>query len=251
MKTSTLQLPGCVLHVCDTGDALADTCFAFEGPTGLVCLEAPAFLPDVEAWRATLAATGKPIVAVLTPYHVGGADLLGETWATARTVAALQPGGVIHGIVEGFKSAFHGDFLQPRPIVRVIPEGPLDCAGLRFVVRDAGYGFDLDLPAAKLTATHLFGADCHSLLLSRSAIDVAIAQCDTFEAGGTRLILSTHHLPEGGEVVPAKRAYLLRARALAETCADGAAYVAALKAEFPTLGAEAYLQMSANALFRQ
>lgn len=250
MKTSTIQLPGCVLHVCDTGDALADTCFAFEGPEGLVCLEAPDFQPDVDAWKAYLAALGKPVLGVLTPYHVGGADQLGETLATARTVAALAPGGAIHGITEGFKEAFHGAFLQPRPIGRVIPEGALSLGGLDFVIRDEGYGFAVELPAARLSATHLFGADCHSLLPSREAIDAALAQCDALEAAGVRLILSTHHLPEGPEAIPAKRAYLLRVKAIAAEAPDAKAFEAAVRAAFPTLGAEGYLSMTAAALYR-
>lgn len=250
MKTTTLDLPGCTLHVCDTGDALADTCFAFESPTALVCLEAPAFQPDVDAWKAYLATLGKPIAAVLTPYHVGGAEQLGETWATARTCASLQPGGPIHGIVTGFKDAFHGAFLQPVTPAKTIPEGPLSVGGLDFVVRNEGYGFDLDLPAAKLTATHLFGADCHSLLVSTEAIDAAIAQCDRLAAAGTQVILSTHHLPEGPEAIPAKRAYLLRVKELAVASADAATFVAAVKAAYPTLAAEAYLSMTAQALFR-
>ena len=139
MKTTILDLPGCRLHVCDTGDALADTCFAFESPTAIVCLEAPAFQPDVDAWKTHLATLGKPIVAVLTPYHVGGAEQLGETWATARTCASLQPGGPIHGIVTGFKEAFHGTFLQPVTPAKTIPEGPLSIGGLDFIVRNEGY----------------------------------------------------------------------------------------------------------------
>lgn len=218
MKTTILDLPGCRLHVCDTGDALADTCFAFESPTAIVCLEAPAFQPDVDAWKTHLATLGKPIVAVLTPYHVGGAEQLGETWATARTCASLQPGGPIHGIVTGFKEAFHG--------------------------------FDLDLPAAKLTATHLFGADCHSLLLSPEAIDAAIAQCDRLAATDTQIILSTHHLPEGPDAIPTKRDYLLRVKEIAATAKDATTFIAAVKAAYPTLAAEAYLNMTAQALFK-
>lgn len=250
MRTSAITLPGCTLHVCDTGDALSDTCFAFEGPEGLVCLEAPAFQPDVDAWKAHLATLGKPILGVLTPYHVGGADQLGETLATARTVAALAPGGAIHGIVAGFETAFHGAFLQPKPIAKVIPEGTLRLGGFTFVIRDEGYGFAVDLPAARLTATHLFGADCHSLLTSRAAIDAALAQCDAFEAAGVRLILSTHHLPEGPEAIPLKRAYLLRVKAIADTAPDAPAFEAAVKAAYPNLAAEAYLAMTASALYR-
>lgn len=156
----------------------------------------------IEQRQSSLAALGKPILGVFTPYHVGGADQLGETLATARTVAALAPGGAIHGITEGFKEAFHGAFLQPRPIGRVIPEGALSLGGLDFVIRDEGYGFAVELPAARLSATHLFGADCHSLLPSREALDAALAQCDALEAAGVRLILSTHHLPEGARGDP-------------------------------------------------
>ena len=250
MKTTILDLPGCRLHVCDTGDALADTCFAFESPTAIVCLEAPAFQPDVDAWKTHLATLGKPIVAVLTPYHVGGAEQLGETWATARTCASLQPGGPIHGIVTGFKEAFHGTFLQPVTPAKTIPEGPLSIGGLDFIVHNEGYGFDLDLPAAKLTATHLFGADCHSLLVSPEAIDAAIAQCDRLAATDTQIILSTHHLPEGPDAIPAKRDYLLRVKEIAATAKDATAFIAAVKATYPTLAAEGYLTMTAQALFK-
>lgn len=239
MKTTILDLPGCRLHVCDTGDALADTCFAFESPTAIVCLEAPAFQPDVDAWKTHLATLGKPIVAVLTPYHVGGAEQLGETWATARTCASLQPGGPIHGIVTGFKEAFHGTFLQPVTPAKTIPEGPLSIGGLDFIVRNEGYGFDLDLPAAKLTATHLFGADCHSLLVSPEAIDAAIAQCDRLAATDTQIILSTHHLPEGPDAISAKRDYLLRVKEIAATAKDATSFITAIKAAYPTLAAEA------------
>ena len=124
MKTTQLDLPGYRLHICDTGDALADTCFAFESPTAIVCLEAPAFQPDVDAWKAHLATLGKPIAAVLTPYHVGGAEQLGETWATARTCASLQPGGPIHGLATGFNEAFPGAFPPPATPAPPIPAPP-------------------------------------------------------------------------------------------------------------------------------
>lgn len=248
IQTSTLPLPCGTLHVCDTRDPLNDTCYAFESDHALVGLEAPAFESDLAEWKAYLAALGKPVVGVFVPHHVAGAEALGPTLATQNTVNAAHA-GPIHALVQGFHATFGSAFLPLAPIGTVIPEGSLTLGGFDFTVRDEGYGFALDLPSAQLTATHLFGGDCHSLLLSREAIDAALAQCDRLEAAGTRLILSTHHLPEGPDAIAAKRRYLLRLKDAALHCRDAEAFTEALRAAYPTLHAEAYLNMTAAALF--
>lgn len=251
IAVTTQPIPGGTLHICDTRDPLGDTCYAFESKEAIVALEAPSFADGVEEWKAYLATLKKPVVGVLTPHHVSGGDRIGPTYATQRTIDAMAQGGPIANLVDGFRKTFGEAFLPLPKIDHVIPEGPLTLGGFTFMIRNEGYGFAVDLPEAKISATHLFGADCHSLLLTPEMVAGAIAQCDAFEAAGVQQILSTHHLPEAAPAIAEKRAYLLRVQELLGSVSDGEAFIAALKEDprWLPLKAENYLIMSANALF--
>ncbi|MBQ3456999.1 MAG: hypothetical protein IJG36_11215, partial [Synergistaceae bacterium] len=68
---------------------------------------------------------------------------------------------------------------------------------------------------------------------------------------GYALILTSHHAPESKEGVAEKIANLEKVVELAKTSKNREEFISAVKASFPDYSGEAYLEMSAGALFAE
>ena len=113
-----------------------------------------------------------------------------------------------------------------------------------------GENYGIAIPAINAVYRHMMGSKTHNILPAVSYIEAEIAELKGYQDKGYSLILTSHNAPEGKEAVAEKISYLEKVSELAGTCRNAEEFTAKVKEAFPDYNGEAYLGMSAGALFK-
>ena len=114
-----------------------------------------------------------------------------------------------------------------------------------------GEDYGIEIPAINAVYRHMMGGKTHNILPAVPYIEAEIAELKGYQDKGYSLILTSHHAPEGKDAVSEKIAYLERVLDLAKTSKSREEFAGAVKSEFHDYAGEAYLGMSAGALFSE
>ena len=245
------------LHAFGTGDNMNDYCYIVETPEGLVLIESTAYKPDVEALSKYIKALDKPLAGALLSYHPNGYKSYGnvKVYATEGALKSWAEGGSVWGLTQSFIQAFGDKVADDLPdSAEILTEGQtLRLAGLDFVIlhESDGEDYGIAIPAINAVYRHMMGSKTHNILPAVPYIEAEIAELKGYQDKGYSLILTSHHAPEGKEAVAQKIAYLEKVLDLAKSCKSRAEFIEAVKAAFPDYAGEAYLEMSAGALFKE
>ena len=243
------------LHAFETGDNMNDYCYIVESPEGLVLIESTAYKPDVEAVSKYIKSLEKPLVAALLSYHPNGYKSYGDVkiYATEGALKSWAEGGSVWGLTQNFIQSFGDKVADDLPnTAEIITEGQtLTLAGLDFVIlhESDGENYGIAVPAINVVYRHMMGSKTHNILPSVPYIEAEIAELKGYQEKGYSLILTSQNAPEGKEAVAQKVAYLEKVLDLAKTSKTFEEFILAVKAAFPDYGGEAYLGMTAAALF--
>ncbi len=250
-RVDVYDFEGQRLHAFATQDALGDVCYLVESGQGLVGIEMPPFTADLDAWKEYTESLGKPLEAVFTDNHAAGIGYIeGVTVIATQNAADSQVSGSVRATADGLAATFGADFHADAPeVTKIVGAGTVEVAGISFEVLDDGDTYRLAIPSMNAIYTHMLGATTHSILASREAMDVMIAQLKDYQAKGYALILTSHGLPEGQDAVAAKIAYVEKAEEIADECSTATEFIDAMNAEFPGYDGANYLEMSAGYLF--
>ncbi len=240
------------LHSYHFGDALADECYLVESDKGVVMLETGAFTANLVQWKGYIDSLGKPVAGALLAYHPNGIENFGDVpvYTTENALANWGEGGSIRALTDGFIAGF-GDgvaAIHPADATMVHFGDTVTLAGVDFIIRDEGdSAYGVEIPAINCVYIHMLGSDCHNILTSKGHINAFIGELEGFHYN---LVLTSHYAPEGHEAVAAKIAYLRKALELADSCADAAAFTAAMNEAFPEYSGANYLDMTAGFLYQ-
>ncbi len=243
------------LHAFETGDNMNDYCYIVESPEGLVLIESTAYKPDVEAVSKYIKSLEKPLAAALLSYHPNGYKSYGDVkiYATEGALKSWAEGGSVWSLTQNFIQSFGDKVADDLPnTAEIITEGQtLTLAGLDFVIlhESDGEDYGIAIPAINVVYRHMLGSKTHNILHSIPYIEAEIAELKGYQEKGYSLILTSHHAPEGKEAVAQKIAYLEKVLDLAKTSKTFEKFILAVKATFPDYDGEAYLGMTAAALF--
>ncbi len=237
------------LHAYQTDDPLADEVFLLEKAGQFAVLEPPCFVDNIAALHQYL--SGKTVAGMLVAYHGAGASFLPQVprYATANAVDYTENGGgktLIRQFTAVFGSAFDG---STHAIDHVIEEGPVTIAGIGFRIRRTADAYDVEIPEINAVYTHMLGHDCHSIVAGAEHANEIIAQLRRDIEKGYDLILTSHYTPEDLKDAQTKIDYLEQLKILASACADGEAFKAAVKKQYPAYTGENYLDMTAGFFF--
>ena len=245
---------GVKLHSFGTGDNMNDYCYIVESPEGLVMIESTAYRPDVNALNEYVKSLGKPVAGALFSYHPNGYKTYGvKIYATESALKSWQEGGSVWGLTQSFIQAAGDKVAEDLPeSAEIIAEGQtVKLAGIDFIIlhESDGEGYGVAIPAMNAVYRHMMGSKTHNILPAVPYIEAEIAELKGYQDKGYTLILTSHNTPEGKDAVSEKIAYLEKVLELAKTCKDKDEFTAKVKESFPDYNGEAYLGMSAGALF--
>ncbi len=248
------------LHAYRTGDNMSDECYVLESGEGLVLLESTAYKENVAAFSEYVRSLGKPLAGAFLSYHSNGYKSYDDVtiYATKKALASWGEGGGVKALTDSFVQAFGDKVAADLPSeadakIQIVEEGQtLTVAGIEFKILATSDGDDygVEIPAIKAVYRHMMGSKVHNILPAIPYIEAEIADLKGYQAKGYRLVLTSHHTPEGPEAVAEKIAYLEKVKELAASCKTKDEFIAAMKAAFPGYAGENYLEMSAGALYK-
>lgn len=245
------------LHSYATGDNMNDYCYIVETPEGLVLIESTAYKENVQAMADYIKSLNKNLVAALFAYHPNGYKSYGDVkiYATPTALKSWQDGGSVSNLTKSFIQASGGKVADDLPDkAEIIEEGQiLKLAGIDFKIlhESDGEGYGVEIPAINAVYRHMMGSKTHNILPAIPYIEAEIKELKDYQGKNYALILTSHHAPEGKNAVSEKIAYLEKVLELAKTCKTRDEFISSVKAAFPDYNGEAYLQMSAGALFNK
>ena len=243
------------LHAYSTNDNMNDHCYVVESPEGLVIIESTAYKNNVQAFADYIKALNKPVAGALLSYHPNGYKSFGEVkiYATENALKSWQENGGVWNLTQSFIQALGDKVADDLPTsAEIIEEGTtLNLAGLEFKILHSSDGedYDIEIPAINAIYRHMMGSKTHNILPAIPYIEAEIADLKSYLDKGYTLVLTSHNAPEGRKVVEEKIAYLEKVLELAKTSKDKEEFMNAVKEAFPDYAGEAYLGMSAGALF--
>ena len=248
---------GLKLHAYGTGDNMNDYCYVVETPEGLVMIESTAYRENVSAFAEYIRSLNKPLAGALFSYHPNGYKSYGDVkiYATESALKSWAEGGSVWGLTQSFIQAMGDKVAEDLPSsAEIISEGDtVKLAGVDFVIlhESDGEGYGIYIPAINAVYRHMMGAKTHNILPAIPYIEAEISELKGYQEKGYALILTSHHAPESKEGVAEKIANLEKVVELAKTSKNREEFISAVKASFPDYSGEAYLEMSAGALFAE
>ena len=248
---------GLKLHAYGTGDNMNDYCYVVETPEGLVMIESTAYRENVSAFAEYIRSLNKPLAGALFSYHPNGYKSYGDVkiYATESALKSWAEGGSVWGLTQSFIQAMGDKVAEDLPSsAEIISEGDtVKLAGVDFVIlhESDGEGYGIYIPAINAVYRHMMGAKTHNILPAIPYIEAEISELKGYQEKGYALILTSHYAPEAKEGVAEKIAYLEKVLELAKTSKSREEFISAVKASFPDYSGEAYLEMSAGALFAE
>lgn len=243
---------GVRIHNFSTKDPLADNAFVVEAKSGLFAVESLAFKKDFPVWGEYVKKLGKPLHAVLLSNHPNNA----AAWAGNVPVYVSEGAwksmtkGSTKDITTGLEKAFGPDFdatLPKAPKMLSLGEHIFD--GVKVDVRADGDGNEFLFPDLKAAYIHMMGSGAHSIVGGAAHADILIGQLERLKKEGVELLFTSHWAPEGVAAMDKKIAYLRKLKATAAKSKSREEFVAAMKAAYPKLLGENYLEMTAGFFF--
>lgn len=238
------------LHAYHTGDPIDDQVLVVEKSGQAVVIESPCFVDSIRALTDYLDRAGLKVAGVLTAYHMAGAAFLPQVkkYATHNADDYGHTGG--KGLIDNFAGAFGESFDSSiHTVTDVLEPGAVTIGGIDLVIVPTQEAFDVEIPALNAVYTHMLGHDCHSIVAGKGHADAIIAQLQGYKDRGFDLVLTSHYVPEDLADVDVKTAYLERIKAIAAQSGDKAAFLTAVKGEFPQYSGGNYLEMTARMFF--
>ena len=152
---------GITLYAYQTRDLIDDEVFILAKAGRGVAIELPCFYDNIRELTDFLKNEGITVEGKLVAYHAAGASFLPEvpTYGTASSAAYNTTGGGA-GLVANFEKAFGDSFDAGLCAVdRMMEEGEINIAGIRFVVKPNAEAYDLEIPEINCVYTHMMGHD--------------------------------------------------------------------------------------------
>ncbi len=240
---------GIKLHAYKTNDFIDDEVFIIEKSGKAVIIESPCFFDNNKELAEYL--KNIQIEGMLIAYHGAGATFLSDVpkYATQNAVDYSENGGG-KALITNFTNVFGEIFDNSiHKITNMIEAGKVTIGGIDFVIKQTAEAFDIEIPEINAVYTHMLGHDCHSIVAGADHADGIIAELRSYIKKGYDLILTSHYTPEDLKDAQTKIDYLEQLKILASACADGEAFKAAVKKQYPAYTGENYLDMTAGFFF--
>ena len=242
---------GITLYAYQTNDPIDNEVFVLTKAGRGVVIELPCFYDNIRELTDLLKSEGIAVEAKLVAYHAAGASFLPEVpaYGTASSVAYNTTGGGA-GLVSNFKAAFGDSFdADICAVDRVLEEGEIELAGIRFVVKPNAEAFDLEIPEINCVYTHMMGHDCHSIVAGCPHADGMISQLNYYIRKGFDLVLTAHYTPEDLKDAKTKVDYLMNLKEIALACESAEEMKAKVQAKYPNYSGMNYLDMTVGFFF--
>lgn len=242
---------GITLYAYQTRDLIDDEMFILAKAGRGVVIELPCFYDNIRELTDFLKNEGITVEGKMVAYHAAGASFLPEVpaYGTASSAVYNTTGGGA-GLVANFEKAFGDSFDASLCAVdRMMEEGEINIAGIRFVVKPNVEAYDLEIPEINCVYTHMMGHDCHSIVAGCPHADGIISQLNCYIRRDFDLVLTAHYTPEDLKDAKTKVDYLTELKEIALTCENAREMKEKVQAKYPNYSGMNYLDMTVGFFF--
>lgn len=254
-KFSTHQMKGYTLHIYNHDGKSGDQSFIVEGPTSLVAIEVPLTKPYGEKFQEYINKLGKPVVATITDYDIGG-DFGGELVMVEGMKELMQR----MNMVDRYKQSY-GDKMMDlskwdnATVVNFGGTKVWDGIAYRFEKGPAGFfqastlviGNQVGVLHADPSTGHISPREVQNA----DGIGQAIANDEGLLKSGAKYFISDHGDGLVGKAaVKAHIKYLKKVQAIKAKSKTADEFVAAMKKAFPGRAGEENLAQVAENLYK-
>jgi hypothetical protein len=222
-----------------------------------VLIETPPMKDNYEEFINYIAGLGHKEIDAMVSYH-----LIGEHFFDSTKIKFNKIYSNVHSIeymntsggesLEGLKKAAgeHFDDTKITPNAN-LEDGPVTIAGMKFIIKSTGIGFDVEMPEINAVHLHMLGHDNHTLVFNAAFIDTVIKELKYFRDQGYDTYFSSHSAPETIGDVTLKIRYLEDLKKVLAVSKNKEEFLSKMDEMYPNFGWNFYLQGSANLLFPQ
>lgn len=248
------------LHSYVTADPLGDINYLIEGKDGIVVVEPPAFYDNIKEMNSYIAKLGKPVVKVISNYHVAGySGFEASKYIMVEGMPEFSEGPVYGGMLNHFGNVFKDkmDVSKYGKTAIAAKDAKEKWAGVEFQFAP---GVVSDFPAAsiiigkKVYYTHFTPAKAHPSPLqihSRDAVNAVLAELEKVKASGCDVIIGGHGMATTDlATVEFEIAYLKKISEIVSKETTKEEFVAEVQKAYPNLAGSDNLTGIATALYQ-
>lgn len=241
------------LHSYQTNDLMYDESYILENKDNVLLVEFPAFYDNLGEFEEYVKGLNKNIVGKVFSDHPNGGTILKSIkgYASEGTIKSMKE-GTIHNLVNGFETAFGGNFAKEfHEITDVLKEEKVNIGGFELNIIYHDENIEIEFPQIGCVYTHMLGHDCHSIVAGEGHANAIIEQLKRYKEKGYNLILSSHYTPETLKDVDTKINYLEELKVIAKKSKDINDFKDKVKGKYPEYSGLNYLDMTAGFFFPQ
>lgn len=220
-----------------------------------VLIETPPMKDNYEEFITYIANLGHKEIDAMVSYHLIGehffdSDKLkfNKIYSNDKSIEYMNTSG--GESLEGLKKAAGEEFDDTKITPNAnLEDGPITIAGMKFIIKSTGIGFDVEMPEINAVHLHMLGHDNHTLVFNAAFIDVVISELTYFRDKGYNTYFSSHSNPETIGDVTLKIRYLEDMKKVLAVSKSKEEFLSKMDEMYPNFGWNFYLQGSANMLF--
>ena len=240
------------VHNYNTNDYISDQVIVLEKNNKVVIIESPAFYDNNKELESYINSLNVKIDGILLSYHMAGGTFLenDNKYATHKAYEYGNFGGC-KALVDNFTKAFGNVFDNNiHNVTDYINDGTVTIADIDMNIIPTSEAYDIEIPEINSIYTHMLGSDCHSIITSVGNATEMIETLRGYLDKHYNLILTSHYVPEELDAVNTKISYIETLLNIASNSKSATEMIENVKKEYPNYSCENYLEMTANAFFK-
>lgn len=238
------------MHAYQANDGLGDEAILLENGKSVVLIDPPSFHEQIAELLGYIDGLGLKITDVIIAYHPFGSDQF--KGAKIYIAEALAGASQKTDMGAGFATRFGDGFAKGIATEDVVLKaGKTQIGGIDMVIYPTDSGCDIAIPSINALFIHMNGGSTHSITRDLDKIADKVAVLKRYAGLGFDYILTSHDAVEPASALNDKVQYLNKVKEIANASDSADSFIAAMKKAFPDYKGEAYLKMTAAALFPQ
>lgn len=244
------------LHAYESKDFFGSFVLLLEKDGQAVLVESPPVKENFKELADYITSLGHKSMDLIVSYHPIGAEFIQTDQLEVSNVYSMKhavdnyvsgPGAPqLVGLKQRFGDAMDVSIYQN---VTMLEEGENTIAGIKFIMHNLDFAFDIAIPEINVVHPHMLGHDKHALIFNWDFLDTYTAQLKDYRQKGYEMFFSSHSEPETRGDLTLKIRYLEDLKAIAKSSTGKQAFFDSMNVAYPDFGWPFYLQGTASFLF--
>jgi hypothetical protein len=133
----------------------------------------------------------------------------------------------------------------------ILENGTHNLAGIDYLLTETEVGFDVEIPELNIVHNHIMGHDRHTMIFRYDFLEDELNLLKKYQEKGYKMLFSSHSEVESAGDISIKINYLEDLRDTAKGSKNGTEFKEKMRAKYPNMGWQMYLDNTASLLFNE